>query len=116
MSNNRIVKFSADGFLQDTDLAKPAVAPIGDIVSLIRSRAVAVNKGRMGIWTSSPGRWHRQIREAEFCIFLEGQCTFLPNNGDPIEITAGDVLYFPENSLGIWDITTDCRKAFCIFN
>lgn len=115
MPNDQIVKLNADHFLDDAEPGKPTAVPIGDIVSLIQARSVIVDKGRTGVWTSSPGRWHRQIREAEFCIFLEGQCTFLPNDGEPIEIAAGDILYFPENSLGIWDIQTECRKAFFIF-
>jgi uncharacterized cupin superfamily protein len=68
------------------------------------------------MWSCSPGRWHRQIRAAEFCIFLEGECTFIPEDGPPIEVGAGDVLYFPENSMGVWDIKTECRKAFFIFD
>jgi EutQ-like cupin domain len=35
-----------------------------------------------------------------------GECTFTPENGAPIEIRAGDALFFPPNSLGVWDIRT----------
>lgn len=116
MTQHAIVKFTADGFLDDADPAKPTAAPIGDLVSLIQSRSLPVDPGRMGIWTCSPGRWPRQIPQAEFCIFLEGQCTFQPDGGEPIAIAAGDALFFPENSKGVWDILTDCRKAFFILN
>ena len=86
-----IVKLNAATYLQGADPAKPTAAPIGDLVSLIQARSVQVDEGRFGIWISSPGRWHRQITSAEFCFFLEGECTFTPDGGEPIEIRAGDV-------------------------
>ena len=111
-----IVKLNAATYLQGADPAKPTAAPIGDLVSLIQARSVQVDEGRFGIWISSPGRWHRQITSAEFCFFLEGECTFTPDGGEPIEIRAGDVLHFPADSLGVWDIRTDCRKVYFIFD
>lgn len=115
MSDPQIIKFAADAYMHDAPAATPTAAPIGEPVSLIQSHAVAVDKGRAGVWTSSPGRWHRQIMAAEYCMFLAGECTFQPEHGQPIEIRAGDVLYFPANSTGIWDIKTECRKAFFVF-
>ena len=116
MPQQKIIKFSSEHFLHEAEPAKPVPAPIGEIISRIQSRAVATDKGRAGIWVSSPGRWHRQIMQAEYCIFLAGECTFTPENDDPIEVLPGDVLYFPENSQGVWDIKTECRKAFFIFS
>lgn len=116
MLSTQIIKFAADRLLQDAPAPKPVAAPIGSPVSLIQSFSIAVDKGRGGIWTSSPGRWERQILTAEYCIFLEGQCKFEPEHGDPIDIQPGDVLYFPENSKGTWNIMTECRKAFFLFS
>lgn len=36
--------------------------------------------------------------------------------GDPIEINAGDVLFFPENSKGIWEIIETVRKAYLMYH
>jgi uncharacterized cupin superfamily protein len=52
----------------------------------------------------------------EFCRFLEGRATFTPDVGEPIEITAGDVVHFPERSLGVWDILEASRKIFMVFD
>jgi hypothetical protein len=55
------------------------------------------------------------VTQAEFCHFTAGECTFTPENGAPIEIRAGDALFFPPNSLGVWDIRTTARKVFIVF-
>jgi uncharacterized cupin superfamily protein len=48
--------------------------------------------------------------------FLSGRCIFHPENGDPIKIKGGDVLFFPENSKGTWEIIETVRKAYLIYN
>lgn len=53
-----------------------------------------------GIWECTPGKFTREIMQAELTTFLQGHAVFHPENGSPIEIKAGDVLYFPENSRG----------------
>ncbi len=69
-----------------------------------------------GIWECTPGNFTREIMQAELTTFLEGRCIFHPENGDPFEINAGDVLYFPENSKGVWEIIETVRKAYLCFN
>lgn len=118
MSKTRIVKFSADALFAQLGEGVPAPAPIGDPISLIRAKSLTPGEGkvpRAGVWESTPGRWERQVKEAEFCVFVEGACSFEPEGGEPIEIAAGDVLYFPENSRGVWDIRAASRKIFLIF-
>ena len=43
-------------------------------------------------------------------------CVFLPENVDPIEIKGGDVLFFPENSKGTWEVIETVRKAYLIYD
>jgi uncharacterized cupin superfamily protein len=69
-----------------------------------------------GIWECSPGKFTREIMQAEFTTFLTGRAIFHPENGDPIEIAAGDVLFFPENSKGTWEILETTRKAYLCYN
>jgi len=69
-----------------------------------------------GIWECTPGKFTREIMQAEFTMFLEGNAVFHPENGDPIEIKAGDVLFFPENSKGTWEIIETVRKAYFCYN
>src|SRR5436305_1361389 len=57
----------------------------------------------MGIWECSPGRWQRTIAQKEFAHFLKGRARFIPECGDPIDIRAGDSIWFPANTSGVWE-------------
>ena len=70
----------------------------------------------MGIWECSPGRWQRTIMQEEFAHFLTGSATFIPTNGAPIQIKAGDSIWFPANSCGVWDIKEDVRKVYVVID
>ncbi len=70
----------------------------------------------MGIWECSPGRWQRTIMREEFAHFVRGSATFTPTGGDPIEIRAGDTIWFPANSCGVWDIREDVRKVYVVID
>lgn len=65
-----------------------------------------------GVWESSPGKWRRQIKAKEVCYFLAGECSYTDEQGVTTEIKAGDLLCFPANSLGVWNIKTKCRKVY----
>jgi uncharacterized cupin superfamily protein len=67
-----------------------------------------------GVWECSPGRWRRTIMEEEFAHFVSGSARFVPDEGEPIEIRAGDTIWFPPNSCGVWEITEDVRKVYII--
>jgi uncharacterized cupin superfamily protein len=69
---------------------------------------------KAGIWECSVGKWRRQIQEAEFAHFVEGDVTFTPDGGQPIEIKAGDTVWFPPHTNGIWDIKTKARKTYIL--
>jgi uncharacterized cupin superfamily protein len=118
MGVTRITKFNQQDLFGQMGAGVPAPVPVGDVVSLIRAKSLTPGAGavpRIGVWESTPGRWVRQVKEAEFCVFLDGECSFEPDGGEAIEIGAGDVLYFPENSQGTWDIRATSRKIFLIF-
>ena len=69
-----------------------------------------------GIWECTPGKFIREVKQAEMVTFLSGHCIFHPEDGEPIEIKGGDVLFFPENSMGTWEIIETVRKAYLIYN
>ena len=96
----------------------PVAAPIGTPVSVVRSRSITSAQGtsRAGAWECSPGRWRRQVLQAEFCHFLEGEAIFTPDAGDPVRLRAGDTAYFPAGSTGVWDVIERSRKVFLIFD
>ncbi|MBL8709188.1 MAG: cupin domain-containing protein [Rhodospirillaceae bacterium] len=90
--------------------------PLGEPVATLRGTS-PTEKGKepdFGIWECSPGKWKRQIRSAEFAHFVQGRCTFHADNGQVIEISAGDALYFPAESLGVWEIHETVRKTYIL--
>ncbi len=70
----------------------------------------------LGIWECSPGRWQRTIKREEFAHFIKGSARFIPTDGDPIEIRAGDTIWFPANSCGVWEIEEDVRKVYVVID
>ncbi|MFC5523328.1 cupin domain-containing protein [Polaromonas jejuensis] len=76
--------------------------------------AGAGNNG-CGLWECNPGRFERQIAEAEVMHILSGICSFTPTGGEPLEITAGDTLFFPANTTGVWHIRETLRKVYVVF-
>lgn len=70
----------------------------------------------MGIWECSPGRWQRTIMQEEFAHFLTGSARFIPTDGEPIDVRAGDSIWFPKNSAGVWEIHENVRKVYVIID
>ncbi|UVJ43315.1 cupin domain-containing protein [Pseudomonas sp. LS1212] len=95
--------------------SNPVAVPLGEPVAIASVTAVERSDGvETGIWSCTPGRWRRQIVAQEFCHFIQGRCTFTPDDGEPLEITAGDALMLPANSTGIWDIQETVRKTYVL--
>lgn len=67
-----------------------------------------------GIWECTPGRFERQLAQAEVMHILAGACTFTPTGGAPREIRAGDTLFFPAHTTGTWHVHETLRKVFVI--
>ena len=91
---------------------------IGEPKCQLRGLIISENAdgSQAGIWECSPGKFVREVTKAEMVTFLSGHCIFHPENGDPVEIKGGDVLFFPENSTGTWEIFETVRKAYLIYN
>ncbi len=98
--------------------AKPVPVPIDTPVSRVRSCAITPegqDAVRFGLWECSEGRWVRQVEEAEFCHFLEGEAVFHPaDGGEPVHLSAGDVAWFPARSRGEWTVLSASRKIFLL--
>jgi len=93
----------------------PVAVPLSEPVAQITERCVTHDNNReSGIWECTPGKWRRQITQQEFCHFTSGRCTFMPDDGEPIEIKAGDAIIFPENSVGTWHIHDTVRKSYIL--
>jgi len=94
----------------------PVIEPIGDSLSLTRTALDTENKNAfLGIWECTPGRWRRQVLQAEYSYFLTGSGRFIHDRGEIVEFQAGDGIFFPKNSTGIWEIKHTVRKSYVIF-
>lgn len=95
--------------------SNPVAVPLGEPLAVTSTTSVERSDGvETGVWECTPGRWRRQIVQQEFCHFVAGRCTFIPDGGDPIEIRAGDALMMPANTTGIWDIEETVRKTYVL--
>lgn len=98
--------------------ATPAKLPIGDLVAhsrLGQDKTVEESAASVGIWECSPGVFRRHIMNREFSHIISGWCIFTPDGGEPVELRAGDAVFFPANSAGVWDIREQLRKTYVIF-
>ena len=88
--------------------------PVGEPVPFLRGEE-SHEKPDIGVWECSPGRFRRQIRNAEFMYFVQGRARFLADSGQVSEIRAGDAVYFPPDTLGTWDVSETLRKTYAIW-
>jgi len=95
----------------------PAKVPVGTLIAHISSSEETSGDGgrdRIGVWECTPGSWRRQVMEREFAHFLFGRARFVPDDGEPFEINAGDSVWFPADTTGTWEIIETLRKAYVI--
>jgi uncharacterized protein len=95
-----------------------AKLPIGDVIAyskLGQDVTLEASSASVGIWECSPGVFRRHIMNREFSHVISGWCIFTPDGGEPVELRAGDAVFFPENSEGVWDIRETFRKTYVIF-
>ncbi|BEU98745.1 cupin domain-containing protein (plasmid) [Acidovorax sp. DW039] len=67
-----------------------------------------------GVWECTPGKFQRVLPNAEVMHILQGACIFTPSGGQPLQIQAGDTLFFPAHTTGEWHVTETLRKVFFI--
>ncbi|WP_017906924.1 cupin domain-containing protein [Pseudomonas asplenii] len=97
------------------ETSTPVAVPLGEPVAVASVTSVERSDDvETGIWECTPGRWRRQITAQEFCHFIQGRCTFTPDEGEALYIEAGDALMLPANSTGIWDIQETVRKTYVL--
>lgn len=67
-----------------------------------------------GLWECSPGKFQRQVASGEVMHILAGQGCFFPEaeGAQPVEFTAGDTLFFPPGTRGVWEIRETVRKLY----
>ena len=94
-------------------------APISAPPCALRGVKIAASTPQqpdIGVWECSPGRYRRQILSAESMHILSGEAMFTPDGGAPVRLVAGDVVFFPSNTLGEWDIRSTLRKMYVVLD
>jgi uncharacterized cupin superfamily protein len=109
------IRLASPELLPSGELADwgPAKAPVGSLIAQIRGSEHG-KRDRIGVWESTPGRWRRQVMEREFAHFISGRARFIPDNGEPFDICAGDAVWFPADTTGTWEISETLRKTYVI--
>lgn len=100
----------------DFSAAQPVGLPVGETVANFATahHTEIDEKVSTGIWECSPGSFRRQIMQAEYSYFIEGEGVFTPDEGKSVAFKAGDAIYFHPNTQGTWLITTRVRKGYII--
>lgn len=101
------------GLQDDGAVARPLSQPPCQTRTLEVELAGA-RENRSGLWECAPGRFERQLPQAEVMHILSGACTFTPTDGEALDVRAGDTLFFPEHTTGVWHITETLRKVYVV--
>ena len=69
----------------------------------------------VGVWECTPGGWPIVDRPTtETMLLLAGTTTITPLDGEPVELTEGDVFVLPKGWSGRWDVTETVRKLYVL--
>lgn len=67
-----------------------------------------------GIWEATPGKWHVQYDEWEFCHILSGVSIIHEANGTQHRLEAGDSFVLRRGLKAIWEVVETTRKEYVI--
>lgn len=67
---------------------------------------------RSGIWQCTPGKWSMTYEVWEYVHILEGFAIITPQDGDPVELHAGDSYIFRVGLGCTWDVKQTLLKEF----
>ena len=69
----------------------------------------------VGIWECTPGPSRWLLETHEFIQVVAGAMTCRTDDGETVELVAGDTAVFPKGWSGTWDIEETLRKVYVIF-
>lgn len=102
------------GGLQDLGTpARPLSQPPSQL-SGMEVELAGAGDNRSGIWECLPGQFERQLANAEVMHILTGAGSFTPTGGSAQEFRAGDTLFFPANTTGVWHVRETLRKVYVV--
>ena len=103
--------------LPELDDWGPVPVPLSEPACTLRGKEVKIagaGHADTGIWECSPGKFRRQVQAGEVMHILSGECTFTPDGKAPLHIRAGDTLFMPPRTMGVWDIKSTVRKVYVL--
>ena len=111
------IKAVADIPSEELDDWGPVELPVSEQVSQLRGLVINehADGSEAGIWECTPGKWTRQVMDAELSTFVKGHVLFHHDSGETFDIKAGDTVYFDENSCGTWEVLETARKTYLTF-
>lgn len=68
----------------------------------------------VGVWTSTPGKWHAFTDKDEYCYILSGHCALIHADGQRQEFRAGDSFFIPDGFRGFWEVIETTTKHYVI--
>lgn len=68
----------------------------------------------VGVWTSTPGKWHAFAGKDEYCYIVSGRCALIHEDGTRQEFTAGGSFFIPDGFKGFWEVLETTTKHFVI--
>jgi len=64
------------------------------------------------IWTKEVSEFPWEYTEQEICFFLEGEVIVTPDDGEPVRVSKGDLVTFPEGMSCTWQVLKPVRKHY----
>jgi uncharacterized cupin superfamily protein len=64
------------------------------------------------IWTKEVSTFPWTYDQQETCYLLAGEVTVTPDEGDPVQFSAGDLVIFPAGLSCTWDIREAVEKHY----
>jgi len=64
------------------------------------------------IWEKEVSRFDWSYDGQEICYILQGKAVVEPEDGDPVEFQAGDLVTFSKGLKCVWDIKEPIRKHY----
>lgn len=67
-----------------------------------------------GTWESTPGKWRVEYDEWEYCHILSGKSVLTDEEGNMLEVSAGDSFILEPGFKGTWEVVETTVKEYVI--
>ena len=64
------------------------------------------------VWNKGVSEFDWTYDQKETCYIVEGRATVTPENGDPVTIREGDMVFFPQGLKCVWKIIEPIEKHY----